>query len=529
MSDTITLLIVDDEEYVINGLMRHIHWDELRIEVVGTAGDGEDGIRKALSLKPDLVMTDIRMPELDGITMIERLYSLGLHPHFILFTGYNDFEYAKQAIKFGVSDYILKPSLPEEISLALSKMADKCREQKRMVRDQDLLRDQFESNKQLLMPSFVSDLFNGNIFSYSDFVQRDRFLQTNLEGKWYCVIGLHLDNSSDLFECAEVEQQLYVLYQVSSYASDVFMAGQHALGFHNNDEYLLVAGGPSMMTQPALLEKATRLLDYCNSIHNLTVTIGISSIAQGFEQIAEAYKQARDCIRTCTIPNNVVFPGSAGEEVQTCSPLGIIYDKETLIDAVKTGNRELTFKCLLQFFSSIKKINSMQDMYVTPLFYELVGSVTVALLQIGVDYDVDSLRELMKPAQTTPHLQKKTEEYFSALLDRMKDKHFAKNYQVIQRMLNYVRENYSKGINLNELADALHFTPNYLSTLFSKSTGESFSHYLLRYRIQKAKELLESGKYKVYEVGDLVGYRNSEYFSKVFKDIVGLPPSAYVK
>ncbi len=529
MAETITLLIVDDEEYVIDGLRRHIPWDEIDIQVVGCVCDGEDGIHKAMELKPDLVMTDIRMPQLDGITMIERLHDLGFHPHFLLYTGYNDFEYAKRAIKFGVSDYILKPSLPEEISLALLKIADKCRAQKQMIRDQDLLREQFEKDKRLLAPAFFDDLFTGRVFSYDEFEQRDQFLGTGLADKSYCVVALHVDASSELFESADIERQLYVLYQISNYAANVFMTGGHTRGFKNNDEYALVVGDPAAMTQQALLERATRCLDYCTSIHNLSVVIGVSDIVEGFGQIMNAYRQARDCIHSATVSNTVIFSGSGGEDSHVSPPLGIVYDKETLIDAIKTANKELTFKCLGQFFSSVKRVSANQNVYVVPMFYELVGSVTTALLQIGVDYDIDSFHEVMKPVQTIQQLQKKTEKYFDALLVHMESKHFAKNYQVIQRMLAYVRENYGQGVTLNEVADALHFTPNYLSTLFSKSTGESFSHYILRYRIQKAKEFLESGKYKIYEVGDIVGYRNPEYFSKIFKDIVGISPSAYVK
>lgn len=528
-AEKISLLIVDDEEYVLDGLRRHIDWGGLGIEVVGGAGEGEEGFRKAMELRPDLVMTDIRMPQLDGISMIERLHARGFHPHFLLYTGYNDFEYAKRAIKFGVSDYILKPSLPEEISAALSRMADKCREQKRMVRAQEQLRGQFENDKRLLIPAFIGDLFGGKIFSHEEFERRDRFLGTGMAGKSYCAVALYVDPSSELFENAEVERQLYVLYQVSNYAAEVFQTGVRNLGFRNNDEFLLVVGDPSDMAQQALLEKATLLLDYCTSVQGLTVVVGIGDLVEGYERIPETYRQARDCVRNSVVSNTVVFRGSGAEDEQFCPPLGFIYDKEALVDAVKTANREQTFECLGQFFAGIKRIGTGQDLCVAPLFDELIGSVTTALLQIGVDYDPELFRGLMEPVQTTQQLQDRTEKYFDDLLGRVRGRHFAKNYQMIQRMLAYVRENYGKGITLNEVADALHFTPNYLSTLFSKSTGESFSHYLLRYRIQKAKEFLDSGKYKVYEVGDIVGYRNSEYFSKVFKDIVGVPPSAYVK
>ncbi len=528
-TETISLLLVDDEHYVIDGLRRHIPWERLGIEVAGSASSGEEGIRKALELRPDLVMTDIRMPDLDGISMIEKLHELGLHPHFLLFTGYNDFEYAKKAIRFGVSDYILKPSLPDEIAAALSRMADKCRSQKRMVRDQDLLRERFEKDKRLLEPAFIHDLFFGRVQSWDEFAQRDEFLATGLAGKPLCVVAIHVDPSSELFETADIAGQLFVLYQVSSYAVGIFSPGGHAEGFIDNHEYLLVSGNPDLMTQEALLERATRLLDYCTAVHNLTVVIGVSDIVTGFQEVAGAFRQARDCVRNCAVPNTVVFREIAEESGIAFPPVEMGYDREGLIDAVKTANRELVIRYLEQFFASLRKAGANQDIYIAPFIAELAGSVTSALLQIGISYDTEAFRELLRPAQTLQQLQRKTMDYFDSLLERMKDGHLAKNYQVIQRMLAYARDHYGEGITLNAVADALQFTPNYLSTLFSRSMGESFSRYMLHLRIQKAKEFLESGRYKVWEVCEIVGYRNPEYFSKVFKDIVGLSPSAYVK
>lgn len=523
------MLIVDDEDYVIDGLKRHISWDSLGITVVGNASDGEEGILKTMEMKPDIVMTDIRMPQLDGISMIESIHSLGAHPYFLLYTGYDDFEYAKQAIAFGVSDYILKPSLPEEIAAALAKVAEKCRDQRRMIHAQELLRGQFENDKRILSPAFIADLFGGKVFSYVEFEKRDQFLGTGLAGKSYCAVALHVDPSSEIFINTDVERLLYALYQVSNFASDVFEACDRRIGFRNNDEYLLVAGDAEAMDRSRLLEKATRLLDYCVSVHNLEVVIGLGNVVGSFDRIPETYRQARERIRNSAARNTVVYRIPGGEDDLVCPALGVIYDKETLIDAVKTANEELALLCLGQFFDGIERIGASQDLCILPLFYELAGSVTTALLQVGVDYDPEAFRELLQPAQTTHQLRSRTEAYFKGLMERVKSRHFAKNYQMVQRMIAYVRENYGGGITLNEVADAMHFTPNYLSTLFSKSTGESFSHYLLRYRIQKAKEFLDSGKYKVYEVGDIVGYHNPEYFSKVFKDIVGIPPSAYVK
>jgi two-component system response regulator YesN len=125
MADTITILLVDDEEYVVSALKRHIKWNLLGMEVVGEAYDGDEAIEKALQLHPDCIITDISMPKLDGISMIEQLYQMSSHPNFLIYTGYNDFEYAKKALSFGVSDYILKPALAEDFYTPLQTIGDR--------------------------------------------------------------------------------------------------------------------------------------------------------------------------------------------------------------------------------------------------------------------------------------------------------------------------------------------------------------------------------------------------------------------
>jgi two-component system response regulator YesN len=211
------------------------------------------------------------------------------------------------------------------------------------------------------------------------------------------------------------------------------------------------------------------------------------------------------------------------------SPLSWIFDKEQLIDAILIGNSSVAQQLLEKFFSHVSQLPAPQDIYLTPLLSELIGATTVSLLQHGIEYDLKAFSLVVQKHSTIHEAQIHITEYIQSLIDSIQSRELAKNYQIVHRMISFTKEHFSEGITLSEIADQLQFTPNYLSTLFAKSMGINFSQYLAKLRIFKAKELLDSGKYKVYEVGDLVGYKNPEYFTKVFKEFVGITPSAYAK
>lgn len=529
MADTIRLLLVDDDVYVVDALKRHVQWQKFGITIVGEAYDGKEGIEKTLSLHPDCILTDISMPELDGISMIEQLYHMNSHPYFLIYTGYEDFEFAKKAITFGVSNYILKPALPEDFEIPLQTICAQIREERQKIQELNQLREDFESSKQQLFQPFLNDLLEGRVLTHEIFSQKDLFFSSSLRGKEYIVIGVHIDNSQDTFASFEVEQQLYTLYRINSYISSLIPGKVYSSGFCSNTAYFLCANEQGSYVMDQLIGLLTRVLDFCNKIDdlNLSVRISISNIVSTFDEINLAYRQARNCIRESSSNQVIQYARNSTEEQYT--PLSWIFDKEQFIDAILIGNTILSMQLLENFFINIPQLPPPQDIYFTPLLFELICSTTVTLLQYGIDYDSNAFALVMQKHSTIFEAKIRVTEYFQNLMESIQKRELAKNYQIIHRVLAFTREHYTEGITLTEIADQLQFTPNYLSTLFTKSMGISFSHYVAKKRIKKAKELLSSGKFKVYEVGDMVGYKNPEYFTKVFKEFVGTTPSAYGK
>lgn len=529
MVERIRMLLVDDEEYVITALKRHVHWDDFNIDIIGEAYDGQEGLEKAITLKPDCILTDISMPRLDGISMIEQLYRMSSHPYFLIYTGYDDFDYAKKALSYGVCDYILKPSLPEDFTAPLEMICSKINEERKKIRELTQLKNDFEKSKQQLFFPFLNDLLAGRILTYEDFSQKDQFFSSGLTGKLYRVIGIHLDNTQDVFSPFEIEQQLYTIYRINQFIFSSLPGKVYSPGFKSNTAYFLCATQDRASETDQLTQNCTRILDFCNKIDNLnlSVRIGISDNVSAFDEIHSAYQQARSCIRESSGNQVIQFDRIESDAKESSFSWG--FDKDQFIDAILIGNVSLAKQLLDTFFNRIFKLPPPQDVYLTPLLAELIGSTTVSLLQHGIEYDYSQFSFVIQKHSTIQEAQIHVSEYFQDLMETIQKKELAKNYQVIHKMIAFTRDHYMEGITLSEIADRLKLTPNYLSSLFAKSMGVSFSHYLAKMRIQKAKELIDSGKYKVYEVGDMVGYKNPEYFTKVFKEFVGATPSAYGK
>jgi two-component system response regulator YesN len=529
MDELVKVLIIDDEDFVIEGLQRHIAWENLGMQVVGTASDGKDGVVQTLRLKPDCIITDISMPNMDGISMIEHLYKMGLRPYTLIYTGYNDFEYAQRALIYGVSDYILKPALPEEFEQSLGIICKKIRGEWKNIEELQRLRQNFEESKQLLFKPFLEELFTGRIITHEQFARKDMFFGSNLVDREYVVIAIHLDCNQEQFSNLDIEQQFYVMYRIIHFVQSLFPGLTYSTGFQANTAFFLCANDIQSIQLQEMVGLCTRILNYCNSIDdlNLLVRIGISDIVVTYEEIHVAYLQAKQCIRESEDNEVLQYAHCCDDADSPIISWG--FDKDQLIDAMLLGNVELATQLTDKFFLYLSKLPPPRDVYLTPMIAELVSSIMVFLVQHGIESDLDAFELVSQRFSTIQEAHKRVTEFVNSSIAAIQKRELGKNYQIINRIVSYTKEHLEEGITLSRIADIMQFTPNYLSTLFTKSMGISYSQYLAKIRIQRAKELLDSGKYKVYEVGYMIGFKNPEYFTKVFKEYVGTTPSSYIK
>ncbi|OQY32833.1 MAG: hypothetical protein B6241_09965 [Spirochaetaceae bacterium 4572_59] len=527
MQKVLNVLIVDDEHYVIEGLKKHIDWQRLGLNIIGEASDGQSGYEKAMILHPDIIITDIYMPEMDGLEMISRLKEEGLSSYCIVYSGYDDFEYAKQSISCGVLDYLLKPSFNEEIEETLDTTAKRFRKERNNRLEIEKIRSRFEENKKMLLPQFVWELLTGRYPDNEECRERSDILGLNISGKSWFVMGLALLNTFKKFSTVSIEEQFLILYQIISTAEKVLPEKTISSGFHENSCYFIIPVDKDN-DQKRILQWAHSIVAFCLNNLDIQSAIGVGQQVDCLIDLPKSYRNASICIRDCRDNNLVVFYS----EFRKFHPLEVhLPDTEStmLINDIISGNHEDTKKQIDGIFQKLSAIPSGWDNYTLPVLFELLGTISTSLLKMGVEIDSQKILDLVEKNQTLAQTRNRLLEFIDYLFDLLKDKQNSKNYKIIQMVIEFVRENYGRNITLNIIADELHMSPNYISTVFSKHYGMSFSKYFTNFRIEKAKDFLNSGKYRIYEVADKVGFNNTEYFSKVFKEVVGVTPSTFLQ
>lgn len=284
------IILVDDEEEIRKGIARRIDWQSLGFELIGDAENGEDALEKIEQLEPDVVMTDIRMPYMDGLTLCTRIRQKYPSMKILLFSGYDDFEYAKQAIKLNVSEYILKPVNMEELSEILTRVRRKLDEEIEQRRNIDLLRESYRQSIPILREVFFNDMVRGNVETATIEERLKEYGVDLLNArKWIAAI---VEVEGDEYQRRELNAisvrrlledilQNYVRFSVFNSAAGIAMIA--AIDEENSQTRLIDLLGE-------ICREADRLLD-------VTVTIGVGHSCESLDQICEAYRSAVEALR----------------------------------------------------------------------------------------------------------------------------------------------------------------------------------------------------------------------------------------
>lgn len=519
-------VVVEDEQKTRNGLIRLIQKLKPSYQCVGEASNGVDGLALIRGTDPHFVITDIKMPLLNGIDMLSQLKDDNMRFKPIILSGYADFEYARTAIKVGVCDYLLKPITVEslqglldqiELDFALEESSFSEDSLRSMVRellsspddpDADTLdrlsphlsrydgliqiavqlhHDQSDSRKALS----ASDVTEGLAITEEERAALGQIYQAVpaafeeagipclaiLMPEWRNVILLH-EGFSDLDKiCSLVEKALHMDFprQDKAWAPIV---GAVSLNYRTiiQDIYRathllhwsLVLGGQHVLTEERVKAAVTSPFSPPDSIEKDMIQQICAHSHSGAVRAAEN------------------FCSYCGEQLY--EPSAIVEAYVSLVSTVLSKCKELEYPGY-HYINQSRLLHWFIDSYFLAEMHDLVVEVLAVLFQ--------------------------DEEQQYGL--------------VVKKAMKMISQNYNKGLTLESVAASLNITPVYLSSIFSKETGQPFSNYLTQFRINKAKALLLTGNYKIYEIAEMVGYSDSKYFCKVFKKCTGMSTSTFLQ
>jgi two-component system response regulator YesN len=510
------LLIVDDENNIRYGLKVMIERQYPKMFEITLASDGAEALGQILDTGADIVITDIRMPGMDGIALINRINEIASKPKVIILSGYEEFHYAKEAIKNNVQEYLLKPIVREELFKALSRV------EQELLRNEDIS-TKLEASNEYMVQLRASQL-NYIIMNPHITPEEITIIATNIELQLFDQefhIGLLKPIINDSRNM-EMEQFLnHIELVLKDVGLDLAVNNVH---FFDKDGNLVVISTNTEIFQ--YLSEHNEDKDFFRfSIAVSEKGCDIGNIKVGYLQAAEALKYSFLQVK----PTSIRFANVKDRDRQYELPI----DQIRKLYNVLGTDREKELKVMLLDILDIKKISHYDISYLEGIqrklnelvfdrTFNIYGAESVQILtiykKVGNLYNCRNFQDYYHDVES---LLLRLSDYIKSI------KSVHADHKEMKKAVQYMYDNYHKDLDMAVVSNYVSLNYSYFSQSFKEYTGESFVTFLKRIRINKAKDLLEHTENKVFEVGKMVGYTNPKQFNRTFRELEGITPIEY--
>lgn len=530
------VLLVDDEVLIREAISENIPWETLGFELLGTCENGREAMERIALNPPDLLLTDICMPFVDGIELARYTYENYPNTRTVIISGYDEFEYAKKAVRYQVMEYILKPITPSELMEVLEKARASLDEAHDRSKTMKNLKRAYASNLPLLQGRFLNSLLRGSVRP-EGLEEKMEELKISLPGPFYNTAIVTGDDLSPFLDRYPGVQDDLALFSICNIAQELLQGKGCGEAFQDMDERTAII--LSAETEEELKKESSEVLQEIQKtireLLRIETTVGLGQPVLSVEKLHQSYDKAKAAAALKFLMGGGQLLTS--EQIGTrkgAFSLDVPAWASQVVLAVKTGDTAGIEETIQEFAQELRSSYVNRDrsiLYVQNLLLT-VGNM-VNLTEEHEEQIVKKEKELMNRIYTLEHLSEMAAEAvsicreISELLCEQRD-----GYGKRQAMmaLDYIEKNYrNPEVSLNSVCSHLAMSTSYFSTLFKRCTGETFIETLTKKRMEKAKELLEHTALKNYEVADQVGYADPHYFSIAFKKATGKTPTEYAK
>lgn len=516
------VLLVDDEEDIREGISRKMDWLGLGFSLVGEAANGQDALELAESLRPDVILTDIKMPFMDGLELCRILTDRLPAARFVVFSGFDAFEYAKQAIQMNVVEYILKPINADELSAVLRRLKDQLDRERAERRNVELLRSRYTENLPVLRELFYANLLDGHIEPGTE-RERAARLDIDLQGEEWAV-GLAYIGSDrrDALSTLSVQKLL----------EESLTADRCRLSLYN-DWVAVIVSLTESFTIYDLIRVLDRVCTLAASYLGLTLTVGVGAPCKELSGMARSAAEARTALeyRSMVGRGQVIYIGDLepdGGQVLTFEEA----DERTLTAAVRLGSEQEVRDAAAALAGKIREANPSAGQY-NLFLMELVTHLMKMTRRSGVGVEEVFGTGFSLPIQDSalPSLEELEDwcaERYLRLRTLIRRRQTDSAGQTVETAKEYIRQHYAESdLSVEKLCAYLHLSSTYFSTLFKRETGTSFTAYVTTVRMEAAAEAIRGTEEKTYLIAQRCGYEDPNYFSYVFKRHFGVTPTKY--
>lgn len=502
------LLIVEDEIRIREGIQKLLGKMRQDYDIVGEAENGEDGLRMLKELKPDIVITDIRMPKMDGLEMMSYAVKAGITAKAIVLSAYSEFEYARQAMKLGVTEYLLKPISLNDFSQALEHV------ELQVEKDRQEKPEKIGTLEQILY-----DFINGRMKMEEDISAYLKHSYQMEEAERLVLIYVYLGNRYEEEKDGAMKQLRHVfsVYPDLSFCilDLIYRKSMVVVLYHYKDAHDL-----ERWLQQQILKQRSRRMTF-----GWTEVTGAAALKSGLDSLSPYMDW------NISFDEEILISYPKITHVQTVPCIYPIELETRIKVAICSDNWDKAKALMREFHDSFHDGKIYAPREIKECYVRFLWAVMGIAKELGcINFESlkqQKLLEMIMEAKRREELAHGADFLFDCIKPREEEKEIT--HLTVRRVRSMIQEFYQSGITLDEIASKLNVTPEYLGTQFHKEMGLTFSTYMKNFRIGKAKELLCGTHLKLYEIAAKVGYSDPKYFSKVFKEMTGQLPADYRK
>lgn len=534
----IKVFLVEDEMVIRRGIKNSIDWEKEGYIFCGEASDGELAYPMIIKEKPDILITDIRMPFMDGLELCKLVKKELPNIKILILSGYVEFDYAKEAIRLGVTEYLLKPISSGKLLEALNGVSESIRREKE---DKDLVRkymEEMRENTEHEKQKFFEQMIAGNL-SMADALETGKKYEMNLSAGMYNLLlfrftlGKENRKSGELLGEAE-----YAIEKLTERLEYVFEFQRGVEGW----AFLLMADNEEQMSE-RVKELSKDLEEIMKNYSTIAYFGGIGQPVARLRELEESFREAERALAArFTMELNRII---SVEDIRMAQNVDTLDD----IEITSFGEIEKTRTMLEKFLNNgaEDEIDEFVDVYINELPEENLKSVLMRQYIImdayivmmsfcekieGIEGEMQAQSEELKNSMKTIQTLEEIKNYIRMLLKKIigvRDTISGRRYSdIIEIAKDQIRKTYmSDEISLNTIAAEVGMSPSYFSSIFSKEMGKTFVEYLTEIRMDRAKELLMCSSMKTSEIGYEVGYKDPHYFSYIFKKTQNCTPKEF--
>ncbi len=513
--------VVDDEIVIREGIRTNFPWEENGFQLAGEAPDGEIALSMLQDIKPDVLITDIRMPFMDGLALCRRIVNTMPWIHVVILSGYDDFSYAKEAISLGVKEYLLKPVSAHELGEVLERIAREIDDERRQQADYQAMKRQFDSSSRFMQEKLVLELLSGA--PGETVLEQARKLRVNLLARWYRVMLIATGEGDD---AVLVRAHVQRLAEGSGGAVNLCETGGRLAA--------LVMGDTGEDLEERAFAFAQAVKYEVERSVGVTLRVAIGAPTSAIDGIQDSYLSAQGVLKGMAmnaVGTRIMDTVDRGMQVGA-RLMGL--DVVPIFEKLRYATSQETEDILQEHFESVGAVARQSVIMANYLYVDILLAAMRVIRENGGDPEkiipeaVARQKEGVRGFSGQGDMVDSARQILFKAIQFQESQNMSHTASVVRAACAYIEQNYvTPDMQLADVAKHVALSNNHFCTVFSQEMGVTFIEYLTALRMKKARALLKLTDMRSSEVAAAIGYSDPHYFSYLFKKNVGMNPRDY--